>query len=260
MKRAVIILLLLVTVSAAGCSGSDRVIVAAGTTLVDSGLLDELVERFEASHPRIDLSVVGEATAQIIQLGRRGGADVLITHAPSLEAEFVEDGLAARYEQVLTSSFVIVGPAGRVTGGTAAEELQSIAGSGSPFVSRADGSGTYEVEQELWAAAGIDPRGESWYLETGQGMGLTLQVADQRDAYTLSELGAFLASADVLNLEVVDVTDPPPNPYHLIVVAGSPVRNAGEVFLEWMLGDDGRRAIEAANEKLFGRQVYVPGG
>ncbi len=256
MRRSIVLVLLLVV--GAACSGSDRVIVAAGTTLVDGGLLDELVERFEEDHPGIDLSVVGEASAQILELGRRGGADVLITHAPRLEAEFVADGLAARYEQVLASSFVIVGPPGRIGGGTAAEEMRAIAQSGR-FVSRADGSGTHEVEMGLWAAAGINPTGQPWYLETGQGMGLTLQVADQRDAYTLSELGAFLASADTLNLQVVEVTDPPPNPYHLIVVADSPVQDAGEIFLEWLLGEDGRSAIEAANEMLFGQQVYTPG-
>ncbi len=258
MKRAAAVLLMVL----AACSGvaQTRVIVAAGTTLVDSGLLDELAATFEAGHPDISLSVVGEATAQVLELGRRGGADVLITHAPALEAAFVAEQLAARYELVLTSSFVIVGPPDGVPAGTATEVLRAIAGQGGPFVSRADGSGTYEMEVDLWEAAGIEPGVESWYIETGQGMGLTLQVADQRGAYTLSELGAFLAASDVLTLQPLDVTGIPVNPYHLIVVAASPERRAGEEFLDWLLAPDGTEAVTRLNRNLFGRIVYEPAG
>ena len=255
------LVLVLVLVPAA-CSGTaqQRVIVAAGTTLVDSGLLDAVADIFEVFHPDIELSVVGEATAQVLELGRRGGADVLITHAPDLEADFVGEGLAARYEAVLFSSFVIVGPPGGPAGGTAVEVLTAIAARGGPFVSRADGSGTDEMERRLWLAAGIDPTGQPWYLETGQGMGLTLQVTDQRDGYTLSELGAFLAASGVLSLEVIEVTEPLPNPYHLIVVEASDERAAGEEFLDWLIGPLGREALVQINEDLFGRIVYAPPG
>ncbi|MDF1596375.1 MAG: extracellular solute-binding protein [Acidimicrobiia bacterium] len=257
MKQAVAVLLLVLV--ACSSVGQTRVIVAAGTTLVDSGLLDELAATFEAGHPDIELSVVGEATAQVLELGRRGGADVLITHAPALEAAFVGEGLAARYELVLTSSFVIVGPPDGVPdGGTVAEVLRSIAGQGGPFVSRADGSGTHEMEVDLWEAAGVEPGKEPWYIETGQGMGLTLQVADQRDAYTLSELGAFLAASDALTLEPLDVTGIPANPYHLIVVAASSERSAGEEFLDWLLAPEGSEAVARLNQELFGRSVYEP--
>lgn len=258
MKRFLAALFLVLAACSGG--GDERVIVAAGTTLVDSGLLDAAARIFETEHPDIDLSVVGEATAQVLELGRRGAADVMIVHAPELEAEFVEDGLAARYELVLSSTFVLVGPPGEAPFGAASDVLGALAASGSPFVSRADGSGTYEVERLLWAAAGIEPDGQPWYLETGQGMGLTLQVADQRKAYTLSELGTFLAASGSLSLEPVEVSDLPQNPYHLIVVATSPVRAAGELFLDWLLGPDGREAIRRVNLELFDRVVYEPAG
>ena len=168
-----IYLLMIVLVVVAGCSGTsqERVIVAAGTTLVDSGLLDAIAVAFEETHPYIELSIIGEATAQVLELGRRGGADVLMSHGPELEAEFVDDGLAARYELILSSSFVLVGPPDATLGGTMADVLGEIAEGRGPFVSRADGSGTHEVERRLWAEIGIDPLGEPWYSETGQGMG-----------------------------------------------------------------------------------------
>ena len=258
MKWSLAVLLLTLTACSGG--GQQRVIVAAGTTLVDSGLLDAVADIFEESHPDLELSVVGEASAQVLELGRRGGADVLITHAPALEEEFIRDGIAARYELVLSSSFVIVGPPDGVSASTFAEVLTAIFDTGGPFISRADGSGTHEIERRLWAAAGIDPSDESWYLETGQGMGLTLQVADQRHGYTLSEFGTFLAASDTLSLEPIEVGDAPSNPYHLIVVGTSPERAAGEEFLDWLIGPEGRRAIEQVNRDLFDRIVFHPPG
>lgn len=240
------------------CASQQRVIVAAGTTLVDSGLLDAVALEYEAEHPGVEISVVGEATARVLDLGRRGGADVLITHAPQLEAAFVADGLADVYELALLSSFVIVGPDGTGLGGTASEVFREIAARQMPFVSRADGSGTHETEVRLWSAAGIDPNGEDWYLETGQGMGLTLQVADQRDAVTLSETGTFLAARSSLSLIEVPATGLPENPYHVIVVADSPDVGAARDFVEWLLSDEGRETIVDLNRRLFGRQVYSP--
>jgi tungstate transport system substrate-binding protein len=114
------------------------VIVAAGTTLVDSGLIDELADRYEADHPEIELSVVDQSTARVLELGRRGGADLLMTHAPDLEAEFVGEGLAARYEPVLESRFVLVGP-GDLIGempSSIGEAFQEIARRGETFVRR----------------------------------------------------------------------------------------------------------------------------
>lgn len=255
----------LVAVLALGaCAGPDRVIVAAGTTLVDSGILDELVARYEAENVDVQLSVVGEATAQILELGRRGGADLLLTHAPELEAEFVADGLAARYESVLESRFRVAGPAGIIPNLPRAidEVFQEIARRGAPFVSRADGSGTHQKEQELWSRAGVDPSGLSWYLETGQGMGLTLQVADQRRAFILTEVGAYLAAAPTLSLELVPLADEPVliNAYQLIVVGGSPAEAAAGAFASWLLSPEGRQAIVSANHDLFGQVVYEPVG
>jgi tungstate transport system substrate-binding protein len=261
MKLAVVGVAALLCLSA--CGGPVRVVVAAGTTLVDSGIIDELVSRYEAEHADVELSVVGESTAQILELGRRGGADLLITHAPDLEAEFVGEGLAASYEPVMKSRFVLVGPpeAAALPAGVAAA-FRDLAGRAELFVSRSDGSGTYQKEQELWDLAGVDPTGRPWYIQTGQGMGLTLQVADQRRAFVLSELGAYLAAAPVLSLETVALADDPVlfNPYQVIVVDGTPVEPLAAEFAAWLVSGAGAEAIVNANLELFGDVVYEPVG
>lgn len=246
------------------CGRSERVVIAAGTTLVDSGVLAKLVTQYEEEHPGAELSVVGESTAQILELGRRGGADVLITHAPDLEAEFVADGLAALYRPVFESRFILAGPPGLASqlSPEVVEAFREIAERGDLFVSRSDGSGTYQKELELWTVAGVDPAGLPWYIETGQGMGLTLQVADQRGAFILSELGVFLAAAPVLSLQIVPVDDDAQliNPYQIIVVKGTPVEGAASAFAVWLSSSEGTESLLAANLELFGEVIYRPVG
>ena len=244
----------------AGCGDSERVVVAAGTTAVDSGLMEIVAQDFERQHPGVNLSVVGESTANILELGRRGEADVLITHAPEAERAFLLREDVSRYESVFSSRFILVGPPSSGLGGDAIEVMQALGGGAVTFVTRADGSGTHSAELALWEAAGVVPTGQPWYLETGQGMGLTLQVTDQRSAFTLSELGSFLAARPVLSLVAV-VDDPAEallgNPYHATVPSEVGSRAAAELFVDWLVSDDGRQAIIAANRQLFGdAEVY----
>ena len=244
------------------CAGPERVIVAAGTTVVDSGMIDQLVLHYEKENPNIELSVVGESTARVLELGRKGGADVLLTHAPDLEAEFVAEGLAARYEPVLKSRFLLAGPVEAVgeMPGTIDAALREIADRGALFVSRSDGSGTHAKELELWDRIGLDPSSSAWYLETGQGMGFTLQVADQRRAFVLSEAGVFLAASPLLSLEMITLADDPVlvNPYQIIVVKDSPAESAASAFASWLLSEDGRQRILSINNELFGQVLYQP--
>jgi tungstate transport system substrate-binding protein len=200
------------------------------------------------------VTVIGESTQQVLELGRRGEADVTISHDPAQEADLRRQGLVERYQPLFTSRFVVVGPpelAVELAGSTPLEALRRIAERGWPFVSRGDGSGTHAAELELWSEAGIDPASLDGYDSTGQGMGLTLLVADQRDAFTLAE-EATLLSADSLSL--VPVSDIGlPNPYHASLIRGGD----GEPFLAWLRSERGRLEIRAANEALFGRQVFA---
>lgn len=252
----------LILMLAACSAGSERVVVAAGTTLVDSGLIDRLAIEYEATHPGVDLSVVGDASAAIFLLAENGAADVTITHAPDLEAKFLASGGATTHAPVFSSRFVLVGPSThleRLRGMDAVTALRRIAQDGDPFVSRADGSGTNLVELRLWGEAGIDPSGAPWYIETGQGMGPTLQIASEREAFTLSELGSFLAARSTIRLVDLEVDRRGlDNPYLATAVAGSPVEDRASDFVEWLVSEPGVEALVAANQDLFGAVVFEP--
>lgn len=260
-RLRLLVVLVVFTVAAAACGGSDdRVVVAAGTTLVDSGVVDALAEAYEASHPGIEISVVGLATREVLELGKGGAADLLITHAPNQEREFIASHPDAAAQPLFSSRFLLAGPEHRVrsfAGLTITVALQRLAADSEDFVTRADGSGTYEREQELWAAAGIDPGGEPWYAETGLGMGPSLLVADQMEAFILVEEGTFLAAV-FLRLRRVELAGDElllVNPYTAILPVG---HDAAAGFLEWLISPEGRVALMTANAQIFGRDVFSP--
>ena len=217
--RAALVAVALVVVGA--CGSSDTVLVAAGTKLVDSGFIESVADDFVAQ-TGVDVDVLGEASAQVLALARSGSVDVTITHAPDLEAEFETDGLASRSETVFSSRFVIAGPPGvPLSAADAVSAFREIAALEGPFVGREDGSGTAIVEAAIWSRAGVDGPAQPWYLSTGQGMGLTLQVASERSAFVLAELGTFL-STERLGLVDSGVSDPLlRNPYRAMSVAAS---------------------------------------
>ncbi len=243
---------------AAGCGG-DRIVVAAGTTVVDGGLLDAIVARYETATGNA-VAVTGAATREVLALGERGGADLLVTHAPAQETGFLARHPEAVSSRIFASRFLLVGPAERAAGLGGLEPaatFAAIAERGWTFVTRADGSGTHDKELEIWALAGIEPSG-SWLLSTGQGMGFSLQVADQRGGFILVEEGTYLAAESTVSLVPVAWVDDDAvtaNPYTAIAMSGD---GAAADLLEWMTGPDGVAAINEANITAYGRLVYVP--
>jgi len=248
---------LLLVVAVAACGGQERVIVAAGTTLEDSGILSELVAAYEVSRAG-EISVIGESTQRVLDLGRRGAAAVLITHAPEAEGGFVAEGFAESRQPFVASRFILVGPRDRVavlSGMTPEEAFARIAAEEWTFVTRGDGSGTEAAERAIWGAAAIEPAGD-WYDSTGLGMGATLQVADQRGALTLAEEGTLLGAEPVLTLVRASLapSDLLENPYHVILVRGA--SDAARQFVVWLISAEGRDALRTANEEIFGEQVF----
>lgn len=246
---------------AAGCGGGpDRVIVAAGTTLVDSGLIDVVVAEYEALNPGVEVSVVAEPTSLALELGRRGAVDLVIVHASEQESIFVDEGNAFAASPVVESRFVLVGPADGITTGLSVTEAFSVIASAShTFVSRGDLSGTHERELSLWAALGIEPGAQGWYIETGQGMGQTLLIADQRSGFTLAELGAFLEARESLSLVDYQVTGKElANPYTAYVAAAASNREGAVELLDWLGSREGIAVIESVNLRLFGEIIYQP--
>jgi tungstate transport system substrate-binding protein len=241
----------------AGCSSTSesRVVVGAGTTLIDSQFMAEIAAAYAEVEPSTDLSIVALSSAQAISVAEAGDADVIITHNREALDEFLDEHPESIRSDVFASEFFIVAaPSVAFTAGSIEEALTEIAVRSLPFMSRDDGSGTNAAELTAWQSAGIDPSGEPWYFRTGTGMGSTLQVTDQRHAITLTEHGSFLASESTLSVVRVENTAMD-NPYDLTVVdpTDSP---AASTFSVWLTSSDGAVAITNANQKLFGQQVY----
>jgi tungstate transport system substrate-binding protein len=184
-----------------------RLFISTTTSLYDTGLLTTIEKDYESSHP-VDLQITAVGTGVAIQQAESGDADVVLVHAPSTELKFLEGGYGVNRKIIAYNFFTIVGPAddpAQISGKNATEALKSIVAYGQSmadqsgttqiWVSRGDNSGTNSKEKSLWTATGYDYAGlsnEVWFASTGQGMGATLTVANQKAAYTLSDIGTYL--------------------------------------------------------------------
>jgi len=256
-------------VLSSGLAAQQRDLVLATTTSVrDAGLLEYLLPKFERDSRRA-VKVIAVGSGQAMELGRRGEADILIVHDPVAELEFMTQGFGSDRFPLAHNEFAIVGPAGdpagikELTGAVAA--FQAIARSGARFVSRGDRSGTQAKELLLWGLAGAAPnaKADAWYVESGQGMGATLQIASQLRAYTLTDIGTYLTHASPLELAILVEGDTLlRNPYHLILIDARRfawVDAAGAARLkDYLLSAETQAAIGAYGREEFGRSVFVP--
>jgi tungstate transport system substrate-binding protein len=184
-----------------------RLIISTTTSLYDTGLLDEIEKNYEATH-NVDVNIISAGTGIAIQHAQNGDADVILVHSPSVEKTFLEQGYGVNRKIIAYNFFTIVGPMDDPAGITvknATEALNSIvsygrnladqSGQTKVWVSRGDNSGTHTKEQSLWKVAGYNYTlisEEPWYASVGSGMGDTLNVANQKLAYTLSDVGTYL--------------------------------------------------------------------
>ena len=258
-------LVLALLAAAPPCAADSSLILATTTSTQDSGLLDDLLPRFEkATGTRVKTIAVGSGEA--LAMGRRGDADVLLVHSKTAEDEFMAEGHGSLRLDVMYNDFVLVGPpadpAG-VKGLPAADALRKVAATGAPFASRADRSGTHARELDLWKKAGVDPVGKPWYVATGQGMGETARVASEKRAYTLADRGTFLALRRTLDLAIlVEGGSELRNTYRVIVVSPEkhPKARAAEAktFAEWLVSPATQKEIGAFGREKFGQPLFVP--
>ena len=247
-------------------AGSDRapVILATTTSTQDSGLLDVLIPAFERESGH-QVKTVAVGSGEAIEMGARGEADVVLAHSPAAEEELMADGKGGERRTVMHNDFILVGPftdpAG-VKGGTAAEALARIAEARAPFVSRGDESGTHTFELGLWEDAGRTPEGD-WYQESGQGMGATLQIANDKDAYTISDRGTYLATKSARDLLIlVEGGAELLNVYHVIDItsdAGERVNaEGGKGLADWLVSPAAQSEIKSFGVDEFGEPLFVP--
>lgn len=238
-----------------------RLVLAATTSLDDTGLLDYLTPEFHKSYPGIVLAPIAVGTGQAIVMARRGDADVVISHDSIAEVQLVRDGVATQRRSLMYNDFVIAGPAedpARARGNNAVAALEAIHTTNRIFVSRADDSGTHRRELKLLREAGIDPSKNPNYVEAAVGMGDALLLAAQKRAYILTDRGTYLGFRERLKLEIITEGDPRLlNSYAVTVLKGPRAREA-EHFARWITSDDVQQLIGAFRREEYGRSLFVP--
>jgi tungstate transport system substrate-binding protein len=232
----------------------------------DSGLFDHILPIF-GKKTGIEVRVVAVGTGQALKNAQNGDGDVVLVHSKPDEERFVAQGWGVKRHDVMYNDFIIVGPGSDPAkiGGLkdAAQAFKQIAETKSPFASRADESGTNKAELKLWKEAGIDPEQASgtWYLETGSGMGATLNTAVGKGAYALTDRGTWLSFGNKNDFKVMVEGDPRLfNQYGVILVNPAKHPNVkakqGQAFIDWLIGPDGQAAI--ASYKIDGQQLFYP--
>jgi len=244
---------------------NPSLILATTTSTQDSGLLDVLVPDFEQK-TGYTVKTVAVGSGEAMKMGQECNADVLLVHSPSAETDFMTNNYGSDRRLVMHNDFIIVGPAADPAGikgsATAAEAFTKIADTQSPFVSRADKSGTNTKELAIWKAANITPEGD-WYVESGQGMGATLKIASEKGDYTLTDRATYLANKDNLQLDLLVEGDKNLlNIYHVIVVNPancSTVNNAGALaFANYIVSPEAQSLIGSFGVEKYGQSLFTP--
>lgn len=234
---------------------------ATTTSTENSGLLKNLLPKFEAESG-YKVQVIATGTGKALKLARQGDVDVVMTHAPAAEAKFVEEGYGVMPRGIMENDFVILGPkndpAKIRSSKTAAEAFAKIAESGATFVSRGDNSGTNMKELIVWKAANVEPNFDG-YRSVGQGMGKTLLMANELQAYTLSDRGTYVAYKAKLDLAIdYDGGAALANPYQIVLInpAKYPDLNhqGAKALSDWLISKDAQNMINSYTvngEQLF---------
>jgi tungstate transport system substrate-binding protein len=267
-RRSLIALLLLVDLcmALAGCSSQPparTLTIAVGTTLQDTGFLDALLPRFR-EETGIEVKVIAVGTGQALELARRGDADALWVHEPTLELKFMEDGYGSVRRPLMHNSFILVGPPDDPAGVKGEKSISTafaqIAKKQAAFYSRGDKSGTHEKELALWKEAHAEPKGD-WYRASGVGMAALLRLADQKGGYALTDWGTYQTLRKELQLELMSQNDPPVlNQYNVILVNPDKYPHVhyaeAERFMAFLTLPETKQFIADFGKERFGEPIF----
>lgn len=256
----------LLTLTISAHTLAETIIVQSTTSTKNSGLYDYLLPIFKAQTD-IQVNVVAVGTGQAIKNAMRCDGDVLLVHAKAAEETFVKEGYGDYRYDLMYNDFVIIGPksdpARIASAATATEALQKIKQTGAKFASRGDDSGTHKKERALWKAANIDAVADSgtWYLETGSGMGATLNTGVGLSAYVLTDRATWISFANKQDSELLfEGDDALFNQYGVIPVSANKCPNtnraAAETFTQWLVSETGQSAIGAY--QVNGKSLFFP--
>jgi len=239
------------------------------TSTDNSGLLAVLHPVFEEKYD-VKVDVIAVGTGKALKIGGNGDVDVVFVHAPVAELEYVASGDFIDRKAVMHNDFVIVGPeadpANVSLAKSAFKALQNIAVTQADFISRGDDSGTHKKEKSLWRNTQLEltpeysPKGK-WYIQAGQGMGAVLKIADEKQAYTLTDRGTQIAYADKMSLMVLfEGDDALFNPYHVMAVNPEKHKHVkydlASKYIEFVTSEQGQAII--ADFKKAGQQLFYP--
>jgi len=236
---------------------------ATTTSTENSGLLEVLLPPFEEKFG-IKVDVIAVGTGKALALGENGDVDVVLVHARAAEDKFIEEGYGVNRRDVMFNDFIILGPSNDPVKikeeKSAVSALTKISNQKAFFISRGDNSGTDQKEKGLWKIANIAPEG-TWYMEAGQGMGATLQIADEKQAYVLCDRGTFLAYKNKIDLIILSEGDALLfNPYGIMAV--NPARYPQVKYMEtmqliaWVTSVEGQKII--GEYKKEGEVLFHP--
>lgn len=236
---------------------------ATTTSTENSGLLKDILPKFETK-TGYSVQVIAVGSGKALKMGEDGDVDVVLSHAPAAEKEFVEKGFGDQRYPVMYNDFIILGPEAdpaAIKGSkTAPEAVGKIASKQAVFISRGDDSGTHKKELKLWETANTKPAGE-WYREAGDGMEKVIQMAGELSAYTLADRGTWLASMDKSPLKILHEGDKDLfNPYGIMAVSQkryADINHTGaQALIDWMVSAEGQQAI--GNFKVHDTALFTP--
>ena len=256
-----IILLTFAFIAGSGAqSDADTITLATTTSTEDSGLLDFILPVF-TEETGVDIRVISVGTGAALQLGRDGEADVLLVHARAEEDRFVAEGYAERRYDVMYNDFIIVGPSGGAISHNQDVEgtFTAILEQNLPFVSRGDNSGTHMRELQIWRSLNFTPEDNTGYLSVGQGMGATLGMAVELEAFTLADRATWLAYSNVGNLVIVcEGNELLLNPYGVMIVASTLYPVGAQAFIDWITSPATQDLISTFGVAEFGAPLFFP--
>lgn len=243
---------------------NPELILSTTTSTKDSGLLDVLIPMFEKK-TGYSVKPIAVGSGAAMTMGERGEADVLLVHAPDSEKTFMDNKHGATRKLVMHNDFIIVGPAAdpaKIKGSaTTTDALKKIAAAKALFISRGDNSGTDQLDKKVWKTTGTDPKGQTWYQETGQGMGATLNVASEKNGYTITDRATYLATQKNLSLVILLEGDPALlNIYHVITVdpkKSDKINAAGATaFADFMVAKETQQVIAEFGKDKYGAALF----
>jgi len=286
-QRMAVILAIVVVVALVGVvwyfsrpvAGRTQLIVSTTTSLYETGFLSVLKKNFEAKYPTYNVSFISQGTGLALATAARGDADLVLVHAPSSESKFLSNGTGVNRKIIAYNYFLIVGPSSDPAGITslpAVDALKKIAAAGKAgtalWVSRGDNSGTNTKENALWKLAGFDiakikaetnPGGNPWYLSAGAAMTATLQLANQKNAYTITDVASFLTNTANGNIQLVQYVGPEKNMLNVYsVIICNPTTNkrgnfnASMTFERYLISEEGQNLFSTFG--VQGKTVFTP--